>query len=155
MASLVTQEHPQALREPSLVAKELSYWFSFLQSVRSASSQNDPKPLEVCVVLTHKDCCQGLDEQEYTSQLQEDLTQLLGTWPSAALILCINSLSPSDCDPLIGWLRKSHHHISERAAPIPRLCKELEKPLNILRGERTNKVSTCVVAVLLFHAALH
>ena len=149
VASLASRAQTSVLREPSLVAKELSYWFNFLQSVRS-SSQDEEKPPEVCVVLTHKDCCRGFDAERYSNDLKRELARLLGYWPGGTRIFFINAMNPGDATKVFEWLYDVHERIAAGATPIPRLCKELEKTLNILRRQRAAKVSasSCVCSQL-------
>lgn len=143
VASLTTQAEvgrPPAVREASLIATELSYWLSFLQSIRSASQ--DEKPLEVCVVLTHLDCCgEEFVAQSHVDEVRVELQWLVGDWIVELPMWCINSFNPNDCTPPLDWLAERHAPISSNAAHIPRLCKELEVVLNGLRAERPNKAS--------------
>ena len=146
VASLITAE--QAIsrqparcpcREASTVAKELAYWFSFLQSIRPTHDAVY-QPFEMCVVLTHRDRCNAFDEAAFTARLRTELHRIAPEWPAAAPIWCINSLDPSACVAVHSWLRERHTSITGSSGCIPRICSAMEKPLHILRQRKTDKV---------------
>src|SRR3546814_1282934 len=56
--------------------------------------------LEICVVLTHLDCCgRGFDAQSHVDEVRVVLKRWVGDWVVEMPVWCINSLNPDDCTP--------------------------------------------------------
>src|SRR3546814_7825561 len=89
--------------------------------------------LEICVVLTHLDCCgRGFDAQSHVDEVRAALKRWVGDWVVEMPVWCINSLNPDDCTPPLNWLLERHALIVSSTACIPRRSEEHTSELQSL-----------------------